>query len=535
LQKLQLESNKQIFIILSIIIVSSIFLKLYTIDFSLHEIQDTWVYVLRGIAHSAGDYAESPIKPSGYPLFLSLFFNFLDSENFIDYLNVTRVLAIVISSISIIPLYFLGNHFFDRKFSLLLPLFFAFQPQLNFNAGQGLSEPYFLLILIFSLYFILNKNSNFSPYVSFILVGLLFWVRFTGILFIFPFIITHFLIYRDVKKLFLCCLVFLLVISPILVLRDDQYGSPLYFSGVSDERDYEYLPEGFRIDYFKTSFSHLFVALTTMSLPYLLILAPLGIILIKKIPYNRKNFYYNLIFIIFTLFPIIIQYHEGTSARPLYHLYPFFMIFAIVPIKIIYENKINFLQYLRNKNLLILLVLLIITSSGLVTLGIDDYGYGKRDKIEINEIHDYVNYLFTLNGDIFWSKGVSISWISVTMIDESNGGFRDYKLDPEIGMKVYLPESLENIYPINLNIHYRTNAKSIDDFFIYLEKSNINYLSIGEKNELQYLDKIYENEQNFPSLKKIFDSKRDGFEKFNVKLFEIDHDIIQKIYIETGS
>jgi hypothetical protein len=102
-------------------------------------------------------------------------------------------------------------------------------------------------------------------------------------------------------------------------------------------------------------------------------------------------------------------------------------------------------------------------------------------------------------------------------------------------MKVYLPESLENIYPINLNIHYRTNAKSIDDFFIYLEKSNINYLSIGEKNELQYLDKIYENEQNFPSLKKIFDSKRDGFEKFNVKLFEIDHGIIQKIYIETGS
>ena len=77
--KLDFESNKQIYLILILIIVCSLSLKLYTIDFSVHEVQDTWLYALRGIANSNGDFAESPIKPPGYPLFLSLFFNFLDS------------------------------------------------------------------------------------------------------------------------------------------------------------------------------------------------------------------------------------------------------------------------------------------------------------------------------------------------------------------------------------------------------------------------------------------------------------------------
>ena len=84
LYKLEITSKKNTAVILALIILSSIFLKLYTIDFSEAEIQDTWVYVLRGIAFSNGDYAESPVKPAGYPLFLSFFFNFFDSENFVD-------------------------------------------------------------------------------------------------------------------------------------------------------------------------------------------------------------------------------------------------------------------------------------------------------------------------------------------------------------------------------------------------------------------------------------------------------------------
>ena len=155
-------STKNIVFLLIIIGIISLGLKLYTIDFSVSEIQDTWIYVLRGIAFSNGDYAESPIKPSGYPLILSFFFKIFEPENFVDYVNIARVLNIIISSATIFPLYLLGRHFLDKKFSLLLSFFFAFQPQLNFNVGLGISEPIFLLFLILSYHFLLKSNSKFT-------------------------------------------------------------------------------------------------------------------------------------------------------------------------------------------------------------------------------------------------------------------------------------------------------------------------------------------------------------------------------------
>jgi len=534
LYKLDFESNKQIYLILILIIVCSLSLKLYTIDFSVHEVQDTWLYALRGIANSNGDFAESPIKPPGYPLFLSLFFNFLDSENFIDYVNVGRILAIITSSAIIFPIYFLGKHFFDKKFALLLPLFFAFQPQLNFNAGQALSEPYFLIVLITSLYFLFNTNSKYSTYVSFILLGLLFWIRFSGLLFVAPFIISHFLIHRDLKKLVICCFLFLLIISPILVSRDEQYDNPLFFPiSVGDEKEFKSIPDRFDPNWFQTSFGNLFYALGIMSVPFLIFLFPIGMLLSIKTSENKKNFASIWILLILTFIPMLIQYFIGTSARPLYHIYPFLMIFSIIPIVFFYKYKINFLNFAKKKKFLILLIIFLILSSILVTVGIDNLGYGKKDTLKIQEIHTYAKDILTLKGELFWSKGESISWVSLTMIEESDGNFKNYKIPKTLqrfhdGLEVYYPISLGEIYPNELNIHTKTNANTIDAFIANADDLNIKYLSVGPKNDISFFDDVYANEQDYPYLKIIFDSKKSGFEKYEVKLFEINYDIFSK-------
>jgi len=39
----------------------------------------------------------------------------------------------------------------------------------------------------------------------------------------------------------------------------------------------------------------------------------------------------------------------------------------------------------------------------------------------------------------------------------------------------------------------------------------------------QYLDEIYENEDKFPYLTKVFDTENEGFEKLKAKVFEIDY------------
>ena len=522
--KLELESKKSLVLVLAIIIISSFFLKLYTIDFSVSEIQDTWIYVLRGIAFSNGDYAESPIKPSGYPLILSFFFKIFEPENFVDYVNIARVLNIIIASATIFPLYLLGRHFLDKKFSLLLSFFFAFQPQLNFNVGLGISEPIFLLFLILSYHFLLKSNSKYSNFLSFSFLGLLFWIRFTGLLFIIPLIICHFILHRDVKNLILCTILCLLIISPIMVMRNDQYGNPLFFSGVGGGDRESLIPEKLDMDWFVFSIVNLFTAFGTMSLPHLIFLLPLGILSFKIIPPNaRKIFFPTLILFLMTFLPLLIQYSIDNSARPLYHLYPFMMIFSALFLYSFYKFESNFFTVKNKKIIISLIIIFIISSSVLITVGIGDYGYGKKDVKKLNELFEYNTFLLdNIDGNLFWSKGESARWMNIAMIEGSNQSFKNYKIDTTIGFDVYNISSLKEYYPTNLNLIFKTDSDSIDSFLDEIIQLDIKYLSIGEKNQHVFLDEIFENESKFPFLKKTFDSNERGFKDYNVKLFEID-------------
>ena len=54
------------------------------------------------------------------------FFNLVDSNNFLDYANIARVLGLALSTITIIPMYLLSRKFFDVKYSLCATGLFAF-------------------------------------------------------------------------------------------------------------------------------------------------------------------------------------------------------------------------------------------------------------------------------------------------------------------------------------------------------------------------------------------------------------------------
>ena len=44
----------------------------------------------------------------------------------------------------------------------------------------------------------------------------------------------------------------------------------------------------------------------------------------------------------------------------------------------------------------------------------------------------------------------------------------------------------------------------------------------------EYLDDVYDNEDMYPYLEKVFDSNEQGFKKFHVKVFEINYEKFQK-------
>ena len=518
------KSRKNITILLILIIIASLPLKLYTIDFTLPEIEDTWLFVLRGIAHSNGNYAESPIKPSGFPLFASLFFTIFQPSDYVEHVNILRYLNIVISSAIIFPIYLLARKFFNQKFSLLAPVFFAFQPQLNYNTGQGLSEPIFLLILISGFLLLLSKTSQSSRYFSFIFLGFLFWIKFNGLFFVLPFIICHAIIHKNIKNLIICLSLFVLTISPILLMRYEEYGNPVYYQISSGSGN---LLEQ-NVNFISIAINNLFTAWATISLPYLLFLFPLGMIY-SYLTKLKTSFKHNWIFFILSFLPMLIFYAGDPSSRPSFYIYPFLILFSVLAVySMINNQKFSFTSN-QKTILIILLLLFVIASSVLVTYGWNDYGYSSKDPVLINEIRDYTGYLINdIDGNLFWSKGVSYSWLPVAMIENSNGNFHDYKIPIKGGKEVYQISSLEHFYPTKLNVIY-FESLSINDFFKKVHSNKINYISIGDKNDFKFLDEIYLNEEKFPYLQKIYDSQNNGYQKYNVKLFKINQNELLKI------
>ena len=224
--------NKKLIICFLIVIsLISLGFKLYLVDFSIPVYSDNLGYTLNAIAHTNGDFSQSSHRGMGWSLFVSIFFGFIDSENFFDYSNTIRVLSIGVATFSIPMMYLVGRKFFDARYSLLLSSLFAFEPHLNYNSGFGLSEPLFHLAIIGSFYFILNKNTRFVI-ISLFLAGIAYWIRINGVFVFIVITVIYFVTLRKSPNLFrnygLGVVLFLLVISPVLSERNEEFGDPFY-------------------------------------------------------------------------------------------------------------------------------------------------------------------------------------------------------------------------------------------------------------------------------------------------------------------
>ena len=109
----------------------SLCFKLFLADFSMPVNSDNLGYVLNGIAHSNGDFDHSPSRSIGWSLFLSPFFSLMNSNDFLDYSNVAKIISIGVSTTTIFLIYKVGRKFFDERYSLVAACLFAYLPYLN--------------------------------------------------------------------------------------------------------------------------------------------------------------------------------------------------------------------------------------------------------------------------------------------------------------------------------------------------------------------------------------------------------------------
>ena len=118
LQKLD-KSKKIQLIALGLIIVSALIWRLVNLPFDTPLFNDSMTYFWYAIDMSIlNKFPEGyTITNNGWPIFVSLIFKFMNSENFLDYHNTMRILGVIISTATVVPVYFLCIKFMNRSFA----------------------------------------------------------------------------------------------------------------------------------------------------------------------------------------------------------------------------------------------------------------------------------------------------------------------------------------------------------------------------------------------------------------------------------
>jgi hypothetical protein len=530
-------------IIICLIVISliSLGLKLSVTNFSTFPDEDAVGYILDAIGHTNGDFSPNSAKTLGWSLFLSPFFELLSSENFLDYSDTARTISITISLFSIFIMYKLSRKFFPEKYSLVAACLFAFEPHLNYNSGQALSEPLYILIFMISFYFILNQNSKLF-YLSFLFAGLLVWVRLPGVIMLLAISVIFFYYSKLSSKTFIKFIfglsIFFLIITPILVNRYDTYGDPVYFDLGStiftgefgalqsiNTKDLEYSAIDYIDDHSVPEFIDRFILtgifniveqLIKISFPYLIILIPIGILFsFRAFDQNQKSINANWILILTTISLMIISFSVISERRFLYYLLPFLIIFATIPIQRLIEyglSTFSFTKKQKHYSLILILTVIILLSSLFMMR------YDVMDKSEEQEQIKLAQLLKNkISGNIL-DAGNALRGISFVELSESN-------------MKLNLIEQRHPSSPVPITEDITIISifgVSLDDFILNSEKENLKYIAINQDGVTEvwypFLSDIYYNDQGYSYLKKIVDTNELGFIKFKVKVFEIDYD-----------
>ena len=184
----------------------SLAIRLYLVPFDLVLGNDGTSYfwyandvsILGKLPNEISPNIDTQFPNNGWPIFLSGFFSLIDSTNFLDYMNAQRIISILISVVTVIPIYFLGRKFFNEKYSLVIAALFAFEPRLIENSLLGITEPLYLLLGTITLVLFLSKNNKIII-ISFIAAALFCLIRYEGLVIMVPMTIMYFVRFHKNK------------------------------------------------------------------------------------------------------------------------------------------------------------------------------------------------------------------------------------------------------------------------------------------------------------------------------------------------
>ena len=433
------------------------------------------------------------IANNGWPTFLSIFFYFFNSENFLDYMMLQRYVTIIISVATIIPVFILCRKFCGNKLSLIGALLFAFQPRIIENSLSGLSEPLFILLELVCLVLFLQNNFKFK-YVSFAILALACIIRYEGIVLLIPLSVLFLVVNREYKKnisrYFLAISIFLLVLLPMAFVRMNTTG----YDGIASHSIAAVSTIG-QDSTIYLGISSLIESTGLSVFPIFFALLPLGFFGF----FRNRNFdkYTVLLFLIFMLMPIIYASSRGiTEPRYLLVLFPIFSLISIYTIKEITK------KFDKTKFFLIIFVVGILLSS-IVFLDYNIIDY--EHELEAYDIGLEVSRNTSVISDYHPESKYAHNKIDVVTNLETFP-----ILSSEIKQKVKLIET-HGFYSLN-------------EFIDYGEGEGLTHIVVDDnQNRPQFLKDVFRNEEKHMYLSKIYDSSEHGYD-YHLKIFRIDYE-----------
>ena len=462
---------------------------------------------------------------NGWPIFLSFFFQMFDSGNFMDYMILQRLVTVTLSILTIIPLYFLCRKFFSEKFALIGSAIFAFEPRIIQNSVLGITEPLFILLVTTSIVCFLNKQKQVI-FLSYPLIAFATIVRSEAIVLLIPFSVLYIIRFRSSKKIIyeipLLILVFMLIITPISIYRIDVSGSDTIFSRIPNVLESKQISnnndslENLKNSQLLEKMKNVFTMVGWASIPIFVFLVPYGIFKIFK---ERKTKNVSLITILFFMsIPAIYAVSFLPDTRYFYVLYPILCLISIFSVK-------KFVSLFSNKNLVLvtLVSLILITSVSFLEIK-------KMDISHENEALEIAGIISEQTKKInqFTMESGYLPIIGMKELEEFPV-LRNEFVEKNQDMKHCF-----NIHTCEYIIPVKTD--SIIEFLKNSEEKGITHLIIDNKEQrrAKFVSDVFQNENKFSYLTKIYDFKEDGF-SYKVKIFRIDFEKFNELYPEKNS
>lgn len=492
------------------IIISSLILRLVLIPYELPIIFDGLLYFW--YANDISVLGELPseytLANSGWSIFLSLFFKLFESNNFLDYMILQRVLSSVLSTLTIIPVYFLCKKFFDNPFPIIGALIFAFEPHLILNSTLGITEPLFILLTTLAIVSIIDSR-KYMNFLSFAFAACSVLVRSEGIILFLPLTILFFINCRHNKKEFLyypiLCLIFVIILMPITLHNIEITGNDGFVSRVISEtkvNENNSTVENNSGEFLK-KLEQFFKMYGWSLIPSFVLFVPVGLFnIIKKYKFDHFRI---IILFLTTLPPAVYSLSFLPDTRYSYFTFPILIIISIITIKSIHSKY-------KNRNLILFIITGVLLLSSLIFIEFKKTDIPKE--IEISQLErKIVEYTQVINQHLPNSGYLPIIGL------ERNNDFPIMRnsFEQNIGMEYCIDvHSCKQLISIN--------SENFEDYFKHAKMNGLTHVIINEDNlkENKLFEDIFENEENFDYLNKVFDSTENGF-SYKLKIFEIDY------------